>query len=111
MNFKNIVWIVKVISYFELLRSFGYYYYYYYYYYILKSTEGTTQGDPLAMSLYATSLQPLITYLSLSSNANQCWYADDATGAGSLEELRKWLDGLNEMGPSLGYYPNAKSAG
>ena len=74
----------------------------------LKSTEGTTQGDPLAMSLYAISLQPLITYLNLSSNAKQCWYADDATGAGSLEELRKWWDGLNGMGPSLGYYPNAK---
>ena len=74
----------------------------------LKSTEGTTQGDPLAMSLYAISLQPLITHLNLSSNIKQFWYADDATGAGSLDELRKWWDGLNEMGPSLGYYPNAK---
>ena len=74
----------------------------------LKCTEGTTQGDPLAMSLYAISLQPLITYHNLPSNAKQCWYADDATGAGSLEELRKWWDGLNEMGPSLGYYPSAK---
>ena len=60
------------------------------------------------MNLYAISLQPLITYLNLSSNAKQCWYADHATGAGSLEELRKWWDGLNEMEPSLGYYPNAK---
>lgn len=24
-----------------------------------------------------------------------------------LEELRKWLDELNAMGPSLGYFPNA----
>ena len=60
------------------------------------------------MSLYAISLQPLITYHNLPSNAKRCWYADDATGADSLEELRKWWDGLNEMGPSLGYYPNAK---
>ena len=74
----------------------------------LKSTEGTTQGDPLAVSFYAISLQPLITHLNLSSNAKQCWYTDDATCAGSLEELRKWWDGLNEMGPSLGYYLNAK---
>ena len=56
----------------------------------LKSTEGTTQGDPLAMSFYAISLQPLITHLNLSSNAKQCWYADHITCAGSLKELRKW---------------------
>ena len=65
----------------------------------LKSTEGTTQGGPLAMILYALSLQPLITHLNLSSNSKQCWYADDATGAGSLVELKKWWDGLNEIGP------------
>ena len=38
----------------------------------LKSTKGTTQGDPLAMSFYVISLQPLITHLNLSSNAKQC---------------------------------------
>ena len=58
------------------------------------------------MSLYAISLQPLISRLSIFSQAKQCWYADDATGAGSVEELRKWWNELNDMGPSLGYYPN-----
>ena len=61
----------------------------------LKSTEGTTRGDPLAKIFYAISLQPLINHLNLSSNAKQCWYADDATCAGSLEERRKWWNGLN----------------
>ena len=74
----------------------------------LKSAEGTTQGDPLAMSLYAISLQPLITHLNVSSLAKQCWFADDATGSGSLEELKKWWNELIETGPGLGYYLNAK---
>ena len=60
------------------------------------------------MSLYAISLQPLITLLSVRNSAKQCWYADDATGAGSLEDIRKWWDELLTSGPTLGYYRNAK---
>ena len=74
----------------------------------LLSSEGTTQGDPLAMSLYEISLQPLITLLGIRSSAKQCWYADDATGAGALTDIRKWWDELLAAGPALGYYPNAK---
>ena len=40
----------------------------------LKSSEGTTQGDPLAMSIYAISLQPLITQLNVSSFAKHGWF-------------------------------------
>ena len=39
----------------------------------LKSSEGTTQGDPLVMSLYAISLQPLVTLSSVCYYAKQCW--------------------------------------
>ena len=74
----------------------------------LRSDEGTTQGDPLAMSLYAISLQPLITRLQISSEAKQCWFADDATGSGPFEDLKKWWDELLHSGPALGYFPNAK---
>ena len=74
----------------------------------LKSSEGTTQGDPLAMSLYAISIQPLITRLQVSSAAKQCWFADDATACGTLENVKIWWEELMASGPALGYYPNAK---
>ena len=36
-------------------------------------------------------------------------FADDATGAGPLEEIKQWWpDELREAGPPLGYYPNSK---
>ena len=72
----------------------------------LRSSEGTTQGDPLAMSLYAISLQPLITRLQVKSAASHCWYADDATGCGSLEGVKTWWDELMGSGPPLGYFPS-----
>ena len=60
------------------------------------------------MTLYAISLQPLITCLQIVSAAKQCWFADNATRSGSFEDLRKWWDELLESGPVLGYFPNAK---
>ena len=72
------------------------------------SAEGTRQGDPLAMRLYARSLQPLLTRLRVSSAAKQYWFADDATGSGSLQDVRKWWDEISESGPALDYFPNAQ---
>ena len=74
----------------------------------LRSAESTTQGDPLAISMYAISLQLLITRLQLSSATKECWFADDATGSGSLDNVKKWWDDLSESDPALGYLPNAK---
>ena len=58
----------------------------------LRSSKGTTQDRPLAMSLYAISLEPLITRLQVKSAASQCWYVDDATGCGSLGDVKTWWD-------------------
>ena len=60
------------------------------------------------MSLYSVSPQPFITRLTIASSAKQSWYADDATGSGWLDGLKKWWDELEESGPGLGYFPNAK---
>ena len=54
----------------------------------LQSQEGTTQGDPLAMSMYALATIPLIKKLKGSSK--QIWYADDAAAAGKIADLRVW---------------------
>lgn len=74
----------------------------------ILSAEGTTQGDPLAMALYALSIQPLITSLQEASTIKQCWFADDASGAGSTIEIKRWWDMLSTLGPEFGYFPNDK---
>ncbi|XP_068704061.1 uncharacterized protein [Montipora foliosa] len=33
---------------------------------------------------------------------------DDASAAGSISEIKQWWDGLNTLGPDIGYFPNAK---
>ena len=57
---------------------------------IIKSQEGTTQGDPLAMPLYSISTIHLIKSLSSSSQVQQVWYADDSAAVGTLPTLHKW---------------------
>ena len=66
---------------------------------MLQSAEGTTQGDLLAMPLYALATVPLIRKLSFVSPIKQVWYADDATAAGSLIHLRLWWDALVHSWP------------
>ena len=70
----------------------------------LLSEEGTTQGDPLAMPMYALGVLPLIN--CISGDLMQVWYADDATACGSLSELHLWWDKLLQFGPDFGYFPN-----
>ena len=65
------------------------------------SAEGTTQGDPLAMGLYALSIQPLITSLQGVCKIKQCWFANDASGVGPVAEIKKWWDTLSAIGPDL----------
>ena len=69
--------------------------------------EGTTQGDPLAMLMYALATVPLISHLGESSNVIQVWYADDASATGGLSSIQSWWDSLSSTGPAFGYFPNA----
>ena len=57
----------------------------------ISSTEDTTQGDPLAMAMYALAVVPLIGQLSARvPEACQAWFADDATAVGPLSSLFQW---------------------
>ena len=71
----------------------------------ILSQEGTTQGDPLAMPMYALATIPLIQ--KLEGNHRQVWYADDAAAVGKILDLRDWWERLSTIGPSYGYFPNA----
>ena len=71
----------------------------------LLSREGTTQGDPLAMAMYAIATVPLID--RLQQQVTQVWFADDATAGGRLLDLRDWWDRLVSCGEDYGYSANA----
>ena len=52
----------------------------------ILSEEGTTQGDPLPMVMYAIGIVPLID--QLNKDVKQVWFADNASGGGQLHKLR-----------------------
>ena len=71
---------------------------------ILALNEGTTQGDPLAMSMYTVGIMPLIHELQ-PTGTKQVWFADDATGGGTLKEVM-----LHWIVLALGIVPLSYSA-
>ena len=73
----------------------------------LASTEGTTQGDPIAMAIYALAVTPLINSLCHhQSDVSQTWFADDATAAGQLTSLLQWWKQLLSFGRLYAWLPS-----
>ena len=71
----------------------------------MLSREGVTQGDPLAMAMFALASVPLIRKVA-TDGAKQAWFADDSGSGGKLLSTRHWWDKLLAYGPKYGYYPN-----
>ena len=77
----------------------------------VRSREGTCQGDPLAMAIYAVATMPLAHHLAdRCPNVLQTWYADDDAAAGSLCDLRHYWSEVFATGPGYGYQPNAQKS-
>ena len=56
----------------------------------IKSQEGTTQGDPLAMPWFSLNTVPVIQYLrNQVPSVKQVWLAGDASGGGKLWDLHE----------------------
>ena len=71
----------------------------------IASSEGTTQGDALAMQFYGLGTKPILLSLDFNNtNVHQVWLADDATGAGKLVDLKNWWDKVSSEGKKYGYH-------
>ena len=73
---------------------------------LMKAWPRVTKSDPLAMSMYAIAIMPLIRKLDAFSSVTQVWFADDATAGGKLEKAW-WEMLLDGTRPDFGYHPNA----
>ena len=67
-------------------------------------STGTTQGDPVAGTLFGLSILPTQERISreVTSLLANIWYHDDGTAAGSLQDLAKVVKILEEDAPLLG---------
>ena len=74
---------------------------------VLYSSEGTTQGYPLAMPMYAPTTIPLIKKLQYVEHVKQVLYADDVSAGGKITRLHEWWNYLTTLGPCFGYLANA----
>ena len=74
----------------------------------LRSEEGTTQGDPIAMGANALGLSVLQSKISQNNTgAKHIAYAEDLVGAEKLQVIKSIWDEICKHGPPVRYNPNA----
>ena len=71
----------------------------------ISSTEGTTQGGPESMAIYALATIPILNSIKTNQPTDDpvkhVAYADDAVGAGKICNLRLWWDAFCEIRPQF----------
>ena len=81
--------------------------------FIIKSEEGTTQEDAVAMGMYALGLMPLLMTIDIyieNDTIKQIAFADDLTGIRKIQELLKWWNVIITNGPNIGYHINQQKS-
>ena len=73
----------------------------------ISSEEGSTQGCPVAMPLYAVGVTPLLRSCK-TEGVKHVAFVDDVNSAWFLVALRVWWDKVVELGPYIGYDANAR---
>ena len=81
----------------------------------IRSCEGTTQRDPIAIDVYAIAIIPTILMIvditsKFDDSTKTAAYADDVTAAGKIIQLNNWWKTLCMLGPKFGYYPEASKS-
>ena len=57
------------------------------------------------MAFYGLGTRPILINLrKMIPSVSQVWFADDATGAGTLRNLRTWWDAIKREGVKFGYH-------
>ena len=74
----------------------------------ITSRERSTQRGPVSMAIFDIGITPLINMLivilSNEYSANVMVYANDFSASRNLQDLRRWLNALTEIGPKFGHY-------
>ena len=69
----------------------------------ITSAEGTTQGDPTAMPIYALGSLPLLN-ITTTDHTKYSDYADDISCVGKLRNILTWWNKLILLVPKWGIF-------
>ena len=73
----------------------------------ITSAEGSTQGDPTAMPIYALGSLPLLN-ITTTDNTKYATYADDISCVEKLRNILTWWNKLNTSWSKNGIYSKGK---